>query len=160
SWNTPDFDPTKPNTGFGILNDDNAQKDGFSEGNYGFNGRASGRPKFQPELAVDPVTGTVVASWYDARWDAARRRVARYVTASIHGGRTFGGQTYLNDLAPYINGVPQFDTGLAFDVVTRRLVPIGPVPDNMSTGNIIPNRDTTFAFGDHQSLAVMGGKIF
>src|SRR5262249_31914674 len=71
--------------------------------------------------------------------------------------------TYLNDLSPYVNGVPQLDTagGLAFDEISRKLVPTGPVPDNQSAGN--PNTDSNerrFSFGDHQSLVALGGKIF
>ena len=49
----------------------------------------TGRVQFQPEIAVDPVTGTVVLSWRDGRDDAARARVATYLTTSIDGGQTF-----------------------------------------------------------------------
>jgi subtilisin-like proprotein convertase family protein len=142
-----------------VLNDDFAKLDGFSESDLDpTTGHISGRPQFQPELAVDPLTGTLVATWYDARYDAARARVARYVTASVDGGQTFSPQTYLNDLAPYVAGQPSFDPGLVFDVITRKLVPIGPVPDNQSAGN--PNKEAEFAFGAHQSLTVFGGHIY
>ena len=56
----------------------------------------TGRVQFQPEIAVDPVTGTVVLSWRDGRDDAARARVATYLTTSIDGGQTFSAQTYAN----------------------------------------------------------------
>ena len=56
----------------------------------------TGRVQFQPEIAVDPVTGTVVLSWRDGRDDAARSRVATYLTTSIDGGQTFSAQTYAN----------------------------------------------------------------
>src|SRR5262249_7565989 len=62
--------------------------DGFSEGN---------RAQFQPELAVDPVTGTLVATWYDARHDASNLRPATFLATSIDGGQTFGPQqVFLN----------------------------------------------------------------
>jgi len=54
------------------LNDDSIS-DGFSEGN---------RPQFEPELAVDQATGTLVATFYDARNDAAHARVATYIATS------------------------------------------------------------------------------
>jgi subtilisin-like proprotein convertase family protein len=62
--------------------------DGFSEGI---------RAQFQPQLAVDPVTGTLVATWYDARYDASNMRVANFLATSIDGGVTFGPQqAFLN----------------------------------------------------------------
>ena len=42
------------------------------------------------------MTGTVVLSWRDGRDDAARARVATYLTTSIDGGQTFSAQTYAN----------------------------------------------------------------
>ena len=51
--------------------------------------QVTGRTQFQPEIAVDQVTGTVVLSWRDARDDAANARVATYITTSIDGGQTF-----------------------------------------------------------------------
>ena len=56
----------------------------------------SGRTQFQPEIAVDQATGTLVVSWRDARDDAANARVATYITTSIDGGQTFSAQTYAN----------------------------------------------------------------
>ena len=46
------------------VNDDSIT-DNFSEGN---------RPEFMPSLTIDPVTGTVVVDYYDARYDASGAR--------------------------------------------------------------------------------------
>ena len=62
----------------------------FQSGSGGsLTNQVTGRTQFQPEIAVDQVTGTVVLSWRDARDDAANARVATYITASIDGGQTF-----------------------------------------------------------------------
>jgi subtilisin-like proprotein convertase family protein len=118
------------------VNDDNAF-DGFSAGN---------RNQFEPSLAVDPVTGTVVVSFYDSRHDAANARVATFIATSIDGGNTFATEVYANP------------SRTAIDAVTGQTVNLEPIPDNQSTGN--PNRDTTFGFGNHQGLAVYGGNVY
>ncbi|MEO6811427.1 MAG: Ig-like domain-containing protein [Isosphaeraceae bacterium] len=123
------------------LNDDVATRDGFSEASF-----SSGRPQFQPELAVDQTTGTLVASFLDARYDAARARVVTTITASIDGGVTFSPQVYANA------------NRTATDAATGQTVNLGPVPENQSSGNSL--RETSFGFGDHQGLAVAGGKIY
>ena len=74
-----------------VVNDDNATSDGFSASggdniNFAY---TSGRTQFQPELAVDQSTGTLVVSWRDARDDAANARVATYLSTSLDGGQTF-----------------------------------------------------------------------
>src|SRR5262249_5300204 len=70
------------------VNDDSLS-DNFSEGN---------RPHFMPEIAVDQTTGTLVLSFFDARWDASRARVTNILTTSIDGGATFSVQqnAYVN----------------------------------------------------------------
>ena len=65
----------------------------------------TGRVQFQPAIAVDPVTGTVVISWRDGRDDAARARVATYLTTSIDGGQTFSAQTYANPAYTAIDAI-------------------------------------------------------
>jgi subtilisin-like proprotein convertase family protein len=128
------------------MNTDTAVVDGFSEAdNNPFTGHISGRPQFEPALAVDQSTGTLVATWYDARQDAARARVARYITASIDGGQSFNAQTFLN--------TPE----TAFDEITRQTDILGPIPDNFSSGN--GNRDKVFAEGQRQGLAVNDGHV-
>jgi subtilisin-like proprotein convertase family protein len=128
------------------VNDDSAVQDGFSEAdNNPITGHISGRPQFQPSLAVDQSTGTLVVSFYDARQDASRARVARYITASIDGGQTFSAQTFLN--------TPE----TAFDEITRKTVTLGAIADNFSSGNA--KRDTAFGPGDRQGLAVADGHV-
>src|SRR5262249_42451813 len=83
----------------GSVNNDFSQQDGFSDkGTWNLGGATffAGRPKFQPSVAVDPSTGTLVVTWYDARYDAARARVARFIATSLDGGSSFGPQTFLN----------------------------------------------------------------
>ena len=82
----------------GIVNDDNATHRrilgvGRRLGNVAY---TSGRTQFQPEIAVDQSTGTLVVSWRDARDDAANARVATYIATSIDGGQTFSPETYAN----------------------------------------------------------------
>jgi subtilisin-like proprotein convertase family protein len=120
------------------------------------------RTQFQPSLAVDPVTGTLVASWFDARNDAsfiadadpntfeffAGARVARYVAASIDGGQSFSPNDFVNRAQLEIDNLN----------VLGPTINNGPIPDNQSGGN--PERDTTFGFGDGQGLAVHGGRVY
>jgi len=135
------------------VNDDNGMLDSFSEGGI------NTRPHFQPEVAVDQTTGTVVVSYYDARHDAARSRVARYFGASIDGGGTFGPQIFANE------------PNIAIDAVTGKPVNLGPTPDNQGAGFVIPAdpndpnsqpislRDPDFGFGDRQAMAVVNGRV-
>ena len=51
------------------VNDD-SMFDQFTEGT---------RAQFEPQVTVDPMTGTVVVTWYDARDDASNARIARYI---------------------------------------------------------------------------------
>jgi subtilisin-like proprotein convertase family protein len=128
------------------VNDDVATKDGFTESDPSFFALPpTGRPHFEPHVAVDNATGTVVLSWYDARNDAARARVATYVTTSIDGGQTFSPDVFVNPAQT------------ATDAITGKTNVIGPIPDNQSAGNA--NRDTTFGFGTSQGLTVYDGKI-
>jgi subtilisin-like proprotein convertase family protein len=135
----------------GRVNNDQAQSDGFSEANTAptdANGnpqQVTGRPQFNPQVAVDQATGTVLVSFYDARYDAARARVAEFLAASIDGGLTFGNQTFLN------KPVQPFDT------ITQQNVVLGPLPDNQSKGN--PGSDLVYGFGDREGLAVHDGQV-
>lgn len=119
------------------VNDDTAS-DGFSEGN---------RAQFMPAVAVDQSTGTVVVTWYDARWDAAHGRVATYIATSIDGGNTFSQGTWLNQ------------TKTATDAITGQTVDIEPVPTNMNLSAIGTINPRQFGFGDHQSLIVHNGDV-
>ncbi|MCY2953695.1 MAG: proprotein convertase P-domain-containing protein [Planctomycetota bacterium] len=137
-WTVRKTDPTNPLSTPLRVNDDNAVADGFSEG-----GASSGRPQFQPAIAVDQTTGTLVMSYLDARHDGVRTRVATYVATSIDGGATFGPQTFAN--------VPN----VAEDAITGNPVVLGPLPDNPSA-----NVDAAVVFGERQGLAVVSGRIY
>ncbi len=125
----------------GIVNDDNASTDGFSSA-----GTGTGRTQFQPEVAVDQATGTLVVSWRDARDDASNARVATYVATSIDGGNSFSPQTYANTA----------DT--ATDAITGQADVIGPEADNQSALN--PQADAAFGYGDQMGLAVFNGQLY
>ena len=108
----------------GVVNDDAATSDGYSGSSIDSESAyTSGRTQFQPEIAVDQSTGTLVISWRDARDDAANARVATYITTSIDGGQTFSPQTYAN---------PQ---NTAVDAITGQTDVLGPESDNQSGGN-------------------------
>ena len=142
---------------FGLLlpvNDDLGVVDGSSGGEsgidntlYGNTATANyrGRLQFMPSVAVDPSTGTVALSWYDARNDASDARVATYTATSSDGGQTFSTNTYANA------------STTATDGITLNTVNLGPVPDNQSSGD--SSRDTTFSYGTHQGLAFLDGKL-
>jgi len=126
------------------VNTDNAQTDGSSEAFVG--GIVSGRAQFLPALTVDQSTGTVVASWYDARVSPVRQTVARYVGASIDGGQTFNANTWLNQ-----NITP-------FDEVTQTGVTVGPLADNFSSTDV--QFDKVFGFGNHQAIAALNSQVY
>jgi subtilisin-like proprotein convertase family protein len=128
-----------------VVNDDVATSDGFSEGQVNNPAPFAGRAQFMPSIDVDPITGTLVLSWFDTRNDASRARVATYMTTSIDGGQTFSPDVYAN--------ISQTAT----DAITGKTVNLGPVADNQSSGN--PMTEGTVGFGQHQGLAVYGGKI-
>ena len=137
TWTNPSTGSTATTTsGAEQVNDDNAQTDGFSE---------SDRPQFEPNLAVDPASGMLAISFFDARNDAARDRVATYVGTSIDGGASFSAETYVN--------LPQ----QAVDEATNAVVTLGPIPDNESAAGGIG--DGTFDYGDHQALIFYGGNL-
>ncbi len=118
-------------TALGALNDD-APGDDFSEGT---------RTKINPTLAVDPVTGTLGAMWYDGRTDAAHIRIANSFTTSIDGGVTFAKDTFLNTQHS------------ATDFYTGAIVNLEPIPDNLAVAG-------PFGFGDRSGLAMYGGRVY
>jgi subtilisin-like proprotein convertase family protein len=134
------------------VNDDNGQTDGYSEA-LNAPGIQIGRPKLEPQVAVDPTTGTVGLSFYDARNDASRARVATYIALSTDGGQTFAPETFVNT------------PNLVTDAISRQQVVLGPIPDNQSPpvadpylGN--PNTEIVFSYGDHQGLAFSAGHLY
>jgi subtilisin-like proprotein convertase family protein len=118
-----------------VVNDD-SQVDGFSEGN---------RPQFLPAIAVDQTTGALVVTFYDARQDAARARVARYLAVSIDGGSTFAPETFANPAQT------------ALDAITGATDVLGPIPDNESPGNSLT--DKTDGFGNAEAVLFNAGHI-
>src|SRR5205823_311881 len=116
----------------------NLPQDGFSGASTTSPSPTTGRAQFEPSLAVDPTTGTLIATFYDARYDASRARFARFFGTSIDGGQTFGPETPLNI------------TTTVTDLATGQTVDLEPIPDNFSTAN--PNRDTLLSFGERQSV--------
>src|SRR5579871_1389555 len=162
TWFNP-IDPGSKSPLLPVVEDDYGPTDGFSgaAGQFGSSppGPYLARVKFQPEVAVDNYTGTVAVTYFDARYDASRTRVARMLAASMDGGKTFGplgSQVYLN----LPNRVQ--------DVVTRQYVNLGPLPDNQGLGNPLQTntappfgtRDANFGFGDHQALAIAQGHVY
>ena len=128
------------------VNDDQGSTDGFSEADNVFGTALNGRPQFEPSVAVDQATGTLVMSWYDTRFDAAKARVTTFLTASIDGGTTFNDQIFANQPKQLI------------DAVTGEVLTSLPIPDNQSPGNEFT--EGTFGFGDNQGLAVHGGRVY
>lgn len=112
-----------------IVNDD-SPLDGFSEGN---------RAQYMPSIAVDPVTGTVVVSYYDGRMDSARTRVASSIAVSIDGGRSWSPSVFLNDMKS------------AGDFLTGSTINIEPIPGNQGINGI-------YGFGDRQGLIAYEGR--
>lgn len=98
------------------------------------------RSQFMPTVAVDPVTGTVVVMWYDARNDASNARAATYIATSIDGGQTFSVNTYLNSPKQ------------AIDSITGETVTLEPIPSTLVNSNL-------FQFGIRQSLIAYNGKV-
>ena len=158
AWNTPTTTPVT-NTDIALmvsknggqtwqtltnrLNDDNSQTDGFS-GAIDTAAENLGRSQYMPAIAVDQATGTLVASWRDARYDVQNARVATFVTTSIDGGNSFSPDVYANP------------SNTATDTITGNTVVYGPHPDNESSGG---TPDGTFGFGTHMGLVAYGGEI-
>ncbi len=127
------------------VNDDNGATDGFSGAFSGFLGRS----QYDANMAVDPATGQLVLSFFDARNDAANARVATYIAVSSDGGQTFAPEVYAN--------APQ----TVIDAITGKTVVVGPIPDNESAGNTgLPDTESKFGFGTHEGLAVYDGHVY
>jgi subtilisin-like proprotein convertase family protein len=132
TWQPASPDNALPNDNAPV-NDDNIN-DGFSSGN---------RPQFEPQVAVDQSTGTLVVSFFDERYDAAQARPSMFVGASIDGGATFSPETFLNTPVTAIDAIK----GSGSAPIT-----LEPIPSDAS-------EDPTFGLGNSQGLAVAGGHI-
>ncbi len=136
----------------GIVNaqGDSSLTDGYSGANteepLPYSEYTFGNTKFQPEIAVDDASGTVVISWRDARDDAANARVATYITTSIDGGNTFAPPTYANP------------SQTAIDAITGQTVILGPATDNQSGDN--PVTSAADGYGNQMGLAVFDGQLY
>jgi subtilisin-like proprotein convertase family protein len=127
------------------VNDD-AASDGFTEGN---------RPQFDPAITVDPVTGTVVATWFDTRLDANKTRAATFIATSISGGATWSDQSFQYDSPPpFLNQPKQ-----AVDVTTGALDPSSPVYTLQPVPTNVP-QSSPFGPGIRQAVIAFGGVIF
>ena len=140
SWS----DPTQ-------VDDDEAIVDGNSESNSlaaaEVNGdEVTGREQFQPAIAVDPVTGTLVMSWRAGRTHPSRSLVATYITTSIDGGNTFSPQVYANP------------SETAVDAITGQTDVLGPEADNEASSDT--NKDTNYGYGTSMGLAVYDGQVY
>ncbi len=132
-------------TGTGVqpVNDDLAT-DGTTQGN---------RTQFEPHVAVDQYTGTVVMTYRDARFDAANARFVMTLATSTDGGRTFQNQSASQGQQVYLNAPQQ-----AVDAVTGKIQNVAPIPDNESMGNT--QRNANFGWGDYTGLAVADGHVY
>jgi subtilisin-like proprotein convertase family protein len=124
----------------------NLPQDGFSGASTTAPAAISGRAQFEPALGVDPVTGTLLVSFNDGRFDPAGARVARFLATSIDGGQSFGPETALNP------------TQSATDLATGKTVDLGVISANDSTNNA--GRDTLLGYGEHQAILVNNGKVY
>ena len=117
--------------------------------------KSAGVRNSSPQLAVDQSTGTLVATWYDGRYDAARgaRGGVRRRQHAMPGRPSR--QTYLNSPGVVINPVSQVRSyATAYDEITGQNVNLQPIPENFSGADSLT--DPTSAFGDHEGLAVDG----
>ena len=129
------------------VNDDTSVVDGSTGSNEtNFNDEFAGQSQYQPEIAVDPTTGTVVMSWRDARNDPANTLVATYIATSIDGGNTFSAQTYANPAST------------AVDAITGQTDVLGPESDNGTSADNAVN--ATLGFGSSMGLAVYDGQVY
>ena len=131
------------------VNNDSAVSQGTPGANENFNNvdQFTGLSQYQPAIAVDPTTGTVVLSWRDARNDPANTLVSTYITASIDGGNTFSPQVYAN---------PQATATDAIDTLTQ--VSLGPDGDNATSTDNAANGQ--YGYGTSMGLAVYDGQLF
>ena len=101
---------------------------------------------FDPSVAVDQTTGTVLVSYYDTRHGTRPRIVFRW-----NSNRAASTAAPASAPAAFLN-----DANVVFNEALSADVTIGPIPDNDSAAN--PVQEKTFAFGTHESLAVFDGQ--
>ncbi len=131
-----------------IVDEDSADINGSSGGNNSFNNPDvyTGRTHFQPAIAVDPVTGTLVVSWRDASSDPNNTLVFTYMASSIDGGASFSPQSYAN---PALTATDSIDT--------QTTVALSPEGDNGTATN---TANSAAGFGTSMGLAVYDGQVY
>jgi subtilisin-like proprotein convertase family protein len=128
-----------------VVNNDSADTDGYSTANtQNLNDQFDGESQYQPAIAVDPTTGTVVLSWRDARNDPANVLVATYLTSSIDGGVTFSAQSFANPASK------------ATDAISGATDVLGPESDNAVALGV----NETYGYGSSMGLAVYAGQVY
>ena len=114
-----------------LISTDNNAANNYSEGD---------RPMFDPAITVDPVTGTVVITYYDGSYDAGETRVANSVTYSVDGGANFSPPVTMNE------------EQTATDAITGDTIDVAPVGGNQALAG-------TFGFGDRTGLVAYDGDV-
>ena len=115
------------------VNDDSVA-DNFSQGS---------RPMMEPAIAVDPVTGSVVIEYYDARYDPDQVRYVNSIAVSVDGGAEWSASAQMNSLQT------------ATDAITGDTVDVTPIPGNSTTGGA----PSDFGLGDREGLVVYDGDV-
>jgi subtilisin-like proprotein convertase family protein len=119
------------------VSDNNSFADGFSD---------TGRPQYDPEIAVDQKTGTIAVQYYDARYDALGTRVATTLSTSGDGGATFSAQYDTQTGKP--------------SALNKPLGIIDAITGNAVNGTFLSDPHGNVAsFGEHQGLVIYGGHV-
>lgn len=131
-----DYDNLAPSWSDPFQINDDSITDNFTEGT---------RVQFSPTITTDPVTGAVVAMWYDARVDASNTRMTTFISTSLDGGETWSKQG--NHDGSFLN-----EPKRARDAITLERYTLEPVPTNMVALG-------TNGLGQRQTLLAYGGRI-
>ncbi len=67
------------------------------DGSNGYVSDTTSNSRFDPAISVDPGTGDVAVTWYDARNDPTNTQVQYWGTVSVDGGQTFGPNTQISE---------------------------------------------------------------
>lgn len=107
------------------------------------------RAQFMPNVTVDPLTGAVVVTWYDARLDAADSRVTTFIAVSLDGGESFKNGDPTDLFSPQVS---VNRPNRARDTITNKLIDTEPIPSDLRTvGND--------GFGTSQAVVAFGGRV-
>ncbi|WP_020470586.1 proprotein convertase P-domain-containing protein [Zavarzinella formosa] len=109
-------------------------------------------PGFNPEIAVDNATGTVVVSYYSSAQDPSGKRSLMMMATSIDGPDLTINGGLPNQALVFSKAVAVNPTDTAYDQITSKDVTIESVPSNPA--NLGPE-----AYGNQTGLTVHGGKV-